>query len=103
MRRSLLGAVVVSAFLLGSCSGGRRSESHSPQGSGDFAAFAAEYFRTYFVFNPSEGTSVGYHQFDTQIEDRSATRIQSRISELQRQLAQAGEFRKRQLSPDDAI
>jgi hypothetical protein len=46
---------------------------------------ADRYFDEYlFRFNPTQGTSAGFHQYDTQVEDLSKTAIQDRIRTLHR-------------------
>ncbi len=46
---------------------------------------ADRYLNEYlFHFNPTQGTSAGFHQYDTQLEDYSQTAIQNRIRTLHR-------------------
>ena len=48
-----------------------------------FAFLSDQYFSdVYFHFSPTAGTSVGYHQYDTQLEDYSAANIQQEITAL---------------------
>jgi hypothetical protein len=51
--------------------------------------FVDDYFNSYFEWNPSAATSVGFHQYDSRMEDYSAASYKKRIEELkelQRQL-----------------
>ena len=48
-----------------------------------FNFIAEQYFTdVYFHFSPSAGTAVGYHQYDTQLEDYSAATIQKEVGAL---------------------
>ena len=48
-----------------------------------FQFLADQYFKdVYFRFNPSMGTQVGYHQYDTKLEDYSAVNIEREIAAL---------------------
>ena len=68
-----------------------------------FSRFVDEYFEAKFAFDPSNGTSVGLHQYDTKLEDRSRARIEARIGELKGFLAKLEAFDRARLSFDDAI
>jgi uncharacterized protein (DUF885 family) len=58
----------------------RVSSDGSPQ---TFNFLADQYFTdVYFHFSPTAGTSVGYHQYDTQLEDYSAASVQKNIAAL---------------------
>ncbi len=50
----------------------------NPQNDGPaqtFTALTNQYFDQYFHFNPTAGTSAGFHQYDTQLEDYSAAAV----------------------------
>jgi len=48
-----------------------------------FTFLSGQYFSdVYFHFSPTSGTSAGLHQYDTQLEDYSATNIQREIAAL---------------------
>ena len=48
-----------------------------------FQLLADQYFDTvYFRFNPTAGTQVGFHQYDTKLEDYSAAALQRESSQL---------------------
>ena len=52
--------------------------------------FVDDYFNAYFEWNPSAATSLGFHEYDSKMEDYSAASYKKRIEklkELQRQLA----------------
>jgi len=56
-----------------------KSTSRAP----DFAALADRYFdECFFKFNPSQGTQVGFHQYDDKLEDYSRTSIEKQIAVL---------------------
>ena len=71
--------------------------------SAPFAAFVDDYFAAQFAYSPSSGTSVGLHQYDSQLEDRSRARIEARIAEVEAQAARLAAFDPATLSFDDAI
>jgi len=63
-----------------------------------FAAVSDEYFdQVYFHYAPSAGTMVGFHQYDTQLEDFSRTTIDAEIAALH-------DFERRveAIQPDDS-
>jgi uncharacterized protein (DUF885 family) len=92
MRASLLRFMGV--FLVSTaCSGGGASKPAgggapvapvpAPGGpNGDFARFVDDYFAAKFAFEPTSGTEVGLHEYDTQLDDRSRARLDARIAEL---------------------
>jgi len=41
---------------------------------------ADEYFEEYFRYHPTEGTAIGFHQYDTQLEDYSRKNIDQQIA-----------------------
>jgi len=67
-----------------------------------YSAFVDEYYDAAFAWSPSGGTAVGFHQYDKQIEDRSAAAYARRIATLESQRAQAAAFDPSKLSPTDA-
>jgi hypothetical protein len=77
----------------------------SVQPSGDvaFAEFADRYFQSYFEFHPTEGTSLGLHQYDSALEKLSYGDIQNRIGLLRVQAGQLAQIRKRTLPAAAAI
>ena len=67
-----------------------------------FPAFVDEYYDAAFAWSPSGGTASGFHQYDKQIEDRSAAAYQKRIATLEAQKFKADAFRAETMSPQDA-
>lgn len=53
-----------------------------------FSVTSEQYFDTYFTLNPTVGTQTGFHQYDTQLEDYSASGIQRATTELHKYLKQ---------------
>ncbi len=79
---------------------------HTPQSrpvSSDFARFVDEYFEARYAFRPTEGTSVGLHQYDTKLEDLSRARFEARIAELKARLARLEALDRSHFSFDDSI
>jgi uncharacterized protein (DUF885 family) len=75
----------------------------APASSASFSKFVDDYFDARFAYLPSQGTDVGFHQYDTKLEDRSRRRIESRIVELRTFLARLQAMDHSKLSFDDAI
>jgi len=65
--------------------------------------FADAYFDSMFAWNPSYGTSVGLHQYDKQMEVRSAEAFQKRIETVKSQLQAAESLAAAKPAGDDAI
>src|SRR3989442_14434232 len=60
-----------------------------PRGN-PMSQFVDDYFNAYFEWNPSAATSVGFHEYDSKIENYSAAAFSKRIErlkQLQRQIA----------------
>ncbi|HTD60489.1 MAG TPA: DUF885 domain-containing protein [Gemmatimonadaceae bacterium] len=72
-------------------------------GPSAFSQLADAYFDSSFAFAPSAGTAVGFHQYDTLFEDRSAAAVTRRLGTLRAQLAQLDSVRTGKLSSDDSI
>lgn len=68
----------------------------------NFSAFVDEYYDASFAWSPSMGTASGFHQYDGQIEERSAAAYQKRIATLEGQKRKAASFQPETLSPQDA-
>jgi hypothetical protein len=67
-----------------------------------FSAFVDEYYDAAFAWSPSNGTAVGFHQYDRQIEDHSAAAYAKRIATLESERGKAAAFKPADLSPQDA-
>jgi uncharacterized protein (DUF885 family) len=67
-----------------------------------FSAFVDEYYDAAFAWSPSGGTASGFHQYDKQIEDRSAAAYSKRIATLESLRVKAAAFKPADLSPQDA-
>jgi uncharacterized protein (DUF885 family) len=103
MRRPYL--LFLSVFILGTILG---LPSDPPSaGAADpvrpFALFVDDYFDAYFTWKPSEGTAAGLHQYDSQLENRSAAAVAKRIEIAQAQLQRLEKLRKGELNSDESI
>ena len=58
------------------------------------------YLRGYYTFNPSEATSAGLHEFDQQLEERSAASVAAEVRRLRGVLAELARVPEWRLSPD---
>lgn len=78
---ALLLASVLSAAQTSSAPAG--ADSTSARASHSVEQLANRYFdEYYFPFNPTAGTSAGFHQYDTKLEDYSAAGVKKQISLL---------------------
>jgi uncharacterized protein (DUF885 family) len=80
-----------------------RPTEQTAAGPSAFSQVADAYFDSSFAFAPSAGTAVGFHQYDTLFEDRSAAAVTRRLGTLRAQLAQLDSVRAGKLSSDDSI
>src|SRR5712692_5615390 len=76
-----------------------RSEAPSPA----FAAFVDDYFSARYDWSPTEGTSQGFHQYDTKLDDLSAAAHTKRIDVLKSLLVRLDALRTPALSGNDDI
>ena len=68
-----------------------------------FRQLADRYFdEVYFRFNPSSGTSSGFHQYDSRMEDYSASGIRAQIEALKRFRSEVEQFHRTGLSEEAA-
>ena len=68
----------------------------------DFNAMVDKYFDFHFEFNPSEATQVGFHQYDSKLEDYSAARRKKEIAGLEDYLGEFSRVDRSKLAPDTA-
>jgi uncharacterized protein (DUF885 family) len=61
--------------------------SKADDASKDFAKFVDTYFDSRFDAHPSEGTALGFHQYDSRLEDLSKPKILTRMADLKAQHA----------------
>jgi hypothetical protein len=67
----------------------------------NFSAFVDEYYNAAFAWSPSAGTAAGFHQYDQQVEDRSAAAYQKRIATLESLKLKVDTFHPESLSKQD--
>lgn len=58
----------------------------------EFDHLVDRYFDEYFHYNPTQGTSAGFHEYDTQLEDYALASIAARIRSLKSLLAEFERF-----------
>ena len=68
----------------------------------DFDKLVDRYFDDFFHYNPTQGTSAGFHQYDAQLEDYSLAAIADEIRSLKRFLAEFEHFPAAGLTADAA-
>jgi uncharacterized protein (DUF885 family) len=64
------------------------------------AQIADEYLRGYYAFNPSEATAAGLHEYDPQLEQRSAASVASEVRRLRSTLATLAKIREGALTSE---
>jgi len=75
----------------------------APKGAAaEFDNLVDRYFDDFFHYNPTQGTSAGFHQYDTQLEDYALATTATRIRSLQRFLAEFERFPAASLTPENA-
>jgi uncharacterized protein (DUF885 family) len=78
--RTLIAAALAGVFMFGSASAQRVSADGAAQ---TFAFLSEQYFdQVYFKYQPTAGTSAGFHQYDTQLEDYSAATLEKQRAAL---------------------
>jgi uncharacterized protein (DUF885 family) len=68
----------------------------------DFDKLVDQYFDDFFHYNPTQGTSAGFHQYDTQLEDYSLATIATQIRSLKGFLTKFEQFPAAGLTADAA-
>jgi uncharacterized protein (DUF885 family) len=97
----LLSLGLSSGLALGLSSGQPAAQKADPAPS--LAAFVDDFFDAYFAWKPSEGTAAGFHQYDTRLEDRSASAVAKRVEKVKTLQKRLEQLRKGKLTPDEAI
>jgi uncharacterized protein (DUF885 family) len=99
----ILGAAIVSFST--ACSNAHIESHQEPVASAAFRSFVDDYFTELYRFNPTLGTSNGFHEYDDKLEDWSADAYRKRLEIVKSQLArvQALHTPKSPLSADEAI
>jgi len=101
MRRILVGCLVLFTALVYVQS---QAQSQSAGADSQFVKLADRYFdEYYFAFNPSTGTSVGFHQYDNRLEDYSRASIERQVTMLKSFEQQMEQIDPAKLSPDQGI
>src|SRR6266478_8295423 len=68
----------------------------------DFDKLVDQYFDDFFHYNPTQGTSAGFHQYDAQLEDYSLATIAAEIRSLKGFVAKFEQFPTNGLTADVA-
>jgi uncharacterized protein (DUF885 family) len=77
-----------------------RSQAQPPR---PFAAFVEDYFQAYYHWKPSEATAAGFHRYDTQLEDWSASATAKRIETVKGLQGRLAQLRSGPLTTDEEI
>ena len=81
----------------------RQQRSPAADTASPFSRFVDDYFDAYYSWKPSDGTAAGFHQYDSQLEDRSAAAIAKRIETLKNLQQRLDDLRQTKLSNEDSI
>src|SRR5207247_10802304 len=95
---TMLSRLVIPVLLLSLCSCSNSEQSRG----GAMTQFVDDYFNAYFEWNPSAATSVGFHQYDGEMEDYSAAAVSKRIQRLKQLQSQISGLPSRR-TPDEEI
>jgi uncharacterized protein (DUF885 family) len=68
----------------------------------DFDRLVDRYFDDFFHYNPTQGTSAGFHQYDAQLEDYALATMASQIRSLRHFLTEFEQFPATVLTPEQA-
>src|SRR5437762_13491094 len=66
-------------------------------------AFVDDYFKALFEWSPSTATSIGFHEYDSRIEDYSAASVNRRIDKLKQLQSGLAQARGGRLAADEQI
>ncbi len=76
------------------------AQSHPSSSSADYDKLVDQYFEQYYTFHPSSGTSQGFHQYDTMLEDYSQKSRDAQIAFFRAEKEKFTAFRPDQLNHD---
>src|SRR5215831_7414019 len=76
---------------------------HTGSGSPDFVRFVDDYFTAVNEWRPSEATGLGFHDYDSKLDDFSRARVEARTAELHRFLDRLTAMNRDAMSFDDQI
>ncbi|HYZ85603.1 MAG TPA: DUF885 family protein, partial [Bryobacteraceae bacterium] len=81
----------------------KEASAPEPASNPAFNAFIDDHFKLYFAMYPTNGTAAGLHEYDRQIENFEASRIQARINEIKGLLSKLDGLRGQKLSESNTI
>jgi uncharacterized protein (DUF885 family) len=90
-------------LLVTACSSGSGTPDTRSPSSSPFGAFVDDYFAAKLAFDPTSGTELGFHEYDTALEDRSPARLAARAAELKGLRSRLAAIDVASLGFDDAI
>lgn len=76
------------------------SESLNAPAIADWNKLVDDFFDGYFSVNPTAGTSAGFHQYDSQLEDYSRQGVESQTAFAKKYLSRFSSFDSKSLPPD---
>lgn len=103
MRRCLLFCLTMAACCISLAEPGIASRAPAMDTKSRFSDFVDDYFNAYFAWKPSEGTAAGLHQYDNQLEVRSAAAVSKRIVTVKGLQTQLQKIRQDNLSFDEDL
>src|SRR5579862_5069516 len=103
----LAGVIVLGVMLNWSMSVNATNPTMSPGGTkqsseAEWNALVDNFLDSYFKYAPTQGTSAGFHQYDTQLEDYSRASVDEQIKVLRQFEKRTASFDARQLAETEA-
>src|SRR5687767_15165191 len=92
--------LAVAVLLLTACQ--PQPQQTQPEGSA-MPAFVEDYFNAFFEWTPTYATSLGFHQYDSKLEDHSAAAHSKRIQKLKDLKAQIDAIPRSSMTADEQI
>ena len=86
-----------------SCSPDKNIPPVEPAASPAFRQFVDDYFKAYFEFNPSQATGDGFHDYDSKLEDLSASAIDGRVATLRSLATRLAALQHDKLAAEESV
>jgi uncharacterized protein (DUF885 family) len=95
--------VVSTALFFVGCTEHKTLQEAEPVSSVAFRAFVDDYFKQLFDYQPSNGTSAGFHEYDDKLEDFSAVTFKNRITALKSLQTRLDALRREKLTAEESM
>lgn len=98
-----LAAIAFALVLAGCARGASSAQRAADAGHSAFSQFVDDYFSALYAFAPTQGTAVGFHEYDARLEDLSGPAFEGRARTLHRLEGRLDTLRSRTHSAEDSI